>query len=143
MTKNRTTTAMMRSRSGSRSRMSHSPILHVFPLLPKSLFTILEDDNKSTTILKPSQGSIISDRTFHHTSRTTSCSPLALHIQYTAFSWYDSDEDDDDNGDNGSSSKSTSPPRHSHADILTSVFDTLSAFDEDDDDDNYKEDEDE
>ena len=45
MTKNMTIPLMMMSRN--RGRMSQSPI-HVFPLLPKSLFTISEDDNSNT-----------------------------------------------------------------------------------------------
>mmetsp|Transcript_13400 Transcript_13400/g.14711 ORF Transcript_13400/g.14711 Transcript_13400/m.14711 type:complete len:258 (+) Transcript_13400:143-916(+) len=129
MTKNMTTTSMLMSRS--RSRMSHSP-RHVFPLLPKSLFTISEDDNSNT--IEP-QGSI-SDSAFNSTSRTI-CSPLALHGHHNFFSLYYNDDDDDDDDSNSSNSNST--PSNSHADILTSVFDTLSAFDDEDDNEDEEE----
>jgi len=131
MTKNMTTASMMRSRN--RGRMSQSAI-HVFPLLPKSLFTISEDDNSNT--IKP-QGSI-SDSAFNSTNRTI-CSPQALHVHHNVFSLYYNDDDDDD--DDGNSSNSNSTPSSSHADILMSVLDTLSAFDYDDDNEDEDEDE--
>jgi len=123
MTKNMTTTstspatAMMMNRSNSRSRNSlfHSSPLQVFPL-PKSLFTISEDDNSNSNI-EPQQ-------------------PL---FQHNVFSLYDDDDDDGGNSSQSQSHSTRTSISSRHADILTSVLDTLSSFD----DDNENEDEEE
>eukprot|EP00751_Fragilariopsis_kerguelensis_P042897 CAMPEP_0171004572 /NCGR_PEP_ID=MMETSP0736-20130129/17766_1 /TAXON_ID=186038 /ORGANISM="Fragilariopsis kerguelensis, Strain L26-C5" /LENGTH=255 /DNA_ID=CAMNT_0011433941 /DNA_START=119 /DNA_END=886 /DNA_ORIENTATION=- len=128
MTKNMATTstspstAMMMNRSRSRSGNSlfHSSPLQVFPL-PKSLFTISEDDNSNSNIIEPQQ-------------------PF---FQHNVFSLYDeNDDDEDDDGGNRSQSHSTSIRTSSssrHADILTSVLDTLSSFDEENEEEDEEE----